>query len=486
VQSVALRLVVERDFAIATFVPEEYWTITGLFKATEGEFTAQLSQWQGKKPALKQKADAEAVLNALKGAAFSIQSVTPKQRQQKPPAPFITSSLQQTASSHLKMSPDLTMKLAQQLYERGYVTYHRTDSPAVSPEGAQMAAATIRTLYGERYLGSTKYGAKGNAQEAHECIRPTDTTVSPDALRLTLGKKEDRAADLYELIYKRFLASQMANAVFNEVHVRVIGGDAVFSAKGSQLAFDGFLRVYGYSEEKETVKRADEEDDDTPVNKQLPPLKAGEPVKALKLTPQQHFTKPPAPYTEALLVKALEQHGVGRPSTYAQTVVTIKKRGYVDIQSRKLTATALGKEVHQVLSMKLSGLFEVQFTAQMEMALDEIAAGKQNGRDYLRAFWTQVSPLFGQQIITATLSQVSRAPAKEKGESSAPKRTRRATSRKPSTKAKPPVHTAVSAEHGVCPQCGKGLVKRKGPRGEFLGCGGFPKCRYTRPLTEQK
>jgi len=484
VQSVALRLVVERDQAITTFVPEEYWTITGLFKAEHGEFTAKLSQWQGKKPTLKNQKDAEAVLMALKPAPFHIKSVTPKQRQQKPPVPFITSSLQQAASSHLKMSPDTTMKLAQQLYEGGHITYMRTDSPAISPEGEAMAKATIRRLYGENYLGSTRYTAKGNSQESHECIRPTDTEVSPQDLRLTLGKEGERAANLYELIYKRFLASQMANAIFNEVLVTIAGGAAIFSAKGSRLAFDGFLRVYGYTEERETVKRADEEDEDeTPTNKQLPPLTPNEPVKPLKLTPQQHFTKPPASYTEALLIKALEQNGVGRPSTYAQTVATIKQRGYVDILNRKLTATPLGQEVHQVLSTKLPGLFETAFTAQMETKLDEIADGKQNGRDYLQGFWTQVSPLFGQKVIEATLAQVASSTPTAKGDNPAPKRVRRTKSATSTRKATASTPIPISSEYGACPKCGKTLVKRKGPRGEFLGCSGFPKCRFTSPIT---
>lgn len=469
VQSAALRLVVERDHAIATFVPEEYWTITALFKAASGEFTARLTQWQGKKPNLKNQADAEAVLSALKGIPFQIRDVTPKQRQKKPPMPFITSSLQQTASSHLRLSPDTTMKLAQQLYEDGHITYMRTDSPAVSPEGEAMAKSKIRQLYGEKYIGSIRYAAKGNAQEAHECIRPTDTEVSPQTLREKLGKSDERAALLYELIYKRFLASQMANAVFDEVHVNVVGGAAIFSAKGSRLAFDGFLRVYGYDEEKEVVRRADEEEeDDTITNKQLPRLQGGESVQTLKLTPQQHFTKPLAPYTEALLIKALEQHGVGRPSTYSQTVATIKKRGYVANQNRKLAATELGREVHQVLATKLPGLFELSFTAQMETSLDEIAVGKQNGRDYLQAFWSQVSPLFGEQVITATL---------EKIQTSTPARKRTGARKQSGPK------TPVTTEYGVCPQCGKALVKRKGSRGEFLGCSGFPKCRFTKNLS---
>ena len=493
VQSVALRLVVERDLAIATFVPEEYWTITALFKAAGGEFTARLTQWQGKKPALKNKADAEAVLAALRGVSYQIKDVMPKQRQQKPPAPFITSSLQQAASSHLKISPDLAMKLAQQLYENGYITYMRTDSPAVSPEGQTMAKATIQKLYGANYVGNTRYGAKGNAQEAHECIRPTDTEVTPDAIRQTLGA----AAALYDLIYKRFLASQMANAVYDEVHVSVIGGAAVFSAKGSKLVFDGFLRVYGFSEEKEQAKRADEaeDDDEMPVNKQLPPLKAGEPVQALRLTPQQHFTKPPSPYTEALLVKALEQHGVGRPSTYAQTIATVKKRGYVEVNKRQLASTALGKEVHQVLDSKLKGLFEVPFTAQMETALDDIAAGKQNSREYLKAFWGKVSPLFGPAVIEATINQAERpgrsrtksaaASTDAAGESAAPKKPRRTrTAKKESAApATSPPPLADSILYGLCPKCNKPLVKRKGPRGEFLGCSGFPRCRHTSPIT---
>ncbi|MCA0454059.1 MAG: type I DNA topoisomerase [Chloroflexi bacterium] len=479
VQSVALRLVVERDQAIAAFVPEEYWTISGLFKAKAGEFTAKLTKWQGKKPALKNQADAEAVLTALRGLPFHIQDVTPKQRQQKPPAPFITSSLQQAASSHLKMSPDTTMKLAQQLYEGGYITYMRTDSPAVSPEGQAMARATITQLYGDHYIGSSRYAAKGNSQEAHECVRPTDTNVSPQSLRMTLGKDGERAAAVYELIYKRFLASQMANAVFNEVLVNVAGGAAIFSAKGSQLAFDGFLRVYGYTEEQETTKREDDEDEETATNKQLPPLAVNEAVQPIKLTPQQHFTKPPVAYTEALLIKSLEQNGVGRPSTYAQTVATIKQRGYVESLNRKLAATALGKEVHQVLSTKLLGLFETTFTAQMESSLDEIASGKQNGREYLQQFWTQVSPLFGQQVIAATLAPAAISTPAAKA-TRAKRTSARKTTRSPRKAAAAPV--AINSEYGACPQCGKALVKRKSARGEFLGCSSFPKCRFTRSL----
>ncbi len=253
-------------------------------------------------------------------------------------------------------------------------------------------------------------------------------------VRTEMALKSKRAADIYDLIYRRFLASQMASAIYDEVHVTVVSPEAVFSAKGSRLAFDGFLRVYNFDEEKELVKpeNADEVgDDDAPINQQLPPLKVNEPVKALKITFQQHFTQPPLSYSEALLVKALEQHGIGRPSTYAQTVGTIKKRGYVGVQKRRLFPTELGREVHAVLSSKLPGLFEVPFTAAMESALDEIAAGQRESKAYLKAFWQQVSPQFGETVIQAVVTARSGT-----------KTTR--SLRKPSTSKTAPVSTVVS------------------------------------------
>ena len=487
VQSVALRIVVERDEAIRNFVPQEYWVITGLFKAEKGEFTAKLTRWKNKKADIKTKAEADAVLDALKGADFRIGTVQPKQRIQKAPIPFTTSTMQQTASSHLKMSPDETMRHAQKLYEEGYITYMRTDSPAVSPEGEQMAKATLRSLYDERYIGKVTYKAKGNAQEAHECIRPTDTQVSPKAVKAALSEKDRRAADLYELIYRRFLASQMSPAVYDEVHVTVVGGDAVFSAKGSRLVFDGFLRMYNFDEEKERQSKkpsdADESDDeDDNTNKQLPPLTVGEAVKALKITAEQHFTKPPIHYSEALLVKALEQNGVGRPSTYSQTVATLKKRGYVTVEKRRLIATELGKEVHQVLSTKLAGLFEVPFTAEMEAALDEIAAGQRESKDYLKTFWSKVSPMFGETVIQKVVTQRASTRSSKSAKTGKTGKTGQPRKRRSTTK-KAVVDVAISPELGACPTCGKALVKRKSKHGEFIGCSGFPKCRFTKPIS---
>jgi DNA topoisomerase-1 len=506
VQSVALRLVVERDDAIRNFVPREYWTITGLFRVDKGELSAQLSRWKGKKPDLKTRAEAESVVSALQGVPFRIGSVQPKQRTQKPPAPFTTSTLQQAASSHLHMSPDETMRHAQALYEAGLITYMRTDSPAVSPEGQAMAKQTILAQYGEKYVGNSQYKAKGNAQEAHECVRPTDTKSAPESVRATMDAKSKRTGDVYDLIYRRFLASQMAAAIYDELHVTVTGGEAVFSAKGSRLAFDGFLRVYNLAEEKEAkpenvAENASEDDEDeTPTNKQLPPLTVNEPAKALKLTPQQHFTKPPAPYSEALLVKALEQHGVGRPSTYAQTVGTLKKRDYVKVEKKRLFPTDLGREVHGVLASKLPGLFEVPFTAQMEAALDEIAAGERESKVYLKSFWSQVSPKFGENVVqavvtprpatktaggsgtrrTTTRKASANAPTAGEGETAPKRRTKSPARTETSAKTEP--NAAVSSEFGVCPKCGKALLKRTGRNGAFIGCSGFPKCRFTKNL----
>jgi DNA topoisomerase-1 len=462
VQSVALRLVVVRDHEIATFVPEEYWTITGHFRAQGGDFQAKLQQWRGKKSQLKSQADAQSVLDALQGVDFKIGSVTPKRREKKAPAPFVTSSLQQAASSHLKIAPETTMKLAQMLYENGFITYMRTDSPAVSPEGQHMAREHIAEHFGDDYIGKgAQHRTKGKAQEAHECIRPTDVAVKLDAVRLAVDNP--KAIALYDLIQKRFLASQMANAIFDEVHVTVLGGEAVFATKGSRLAFDGFLRVYNLDEEREAKPREDAEDDDDNANQTLPPLKPDEPVKALKLVPKQHFTKPPAHYSEALLVKALEKHGVGRPSTFAQTVATLKKRQYVKLEKRRLHATDLGKQVHRVLDEHLTDLFAVAFTAQMETTLDAIAEGKQDSRAYLKQFWADVAPRFGEAIVAATLEAKPSARKSRK-----------------TTKTPKPVDPKDVV--GECPTCGRPLVKRKGKHGDFVGCSGFPKCRYTRNL----
>ena len=446
VQSVALRLVDEREQAIRTFVTEASWSITGTFRAKEGVFTAKLTLWKGASPTLKTADQAHTIIRAMEPASFIVATLTPKQRQQPPPPPFTTSSLQQLASSHLHLSPDATMKLAQQLYESGRITYMRTDSPAVSPEGTAMAHATITEQMGERYIGKHRYGAKGKAQEAHECIRPTDTATTPEAVRLELGVDGGKAPDLYELIYRRFLASQMASAIYDEVMVTVTGGEAVFSAKGSRLVFDGYLRLYTLKEEAES---SDEEDETT----QLPTLTVGEPLKVEALTPREHWTKPPTRYSEALLVKALERHGIGRPSTYASTLATLKKRGYVALEKRKLTVTPLGEQVVGVLLKHLPNLFKVSFTAEMETALDEIALGKQNGQTYLQTFWQGVAPQFGETVVQATVS--------------------------PSVK---PVAPSPSNSSVKCPKCGKPLKERTGQRGSFLGCTGYPDCRHTQSL----
>jgi DNA topoisomerase I len=444
VQSAALRLVVERETAITGFVPRATWSISGTFQAAGGSFIAKLTRWRGGPPELASATAAQAVVTALADVSFRVAALKPKKRVQKPPAPFTTSTLQQTASSHLKLSPDATMGLAQRLYEMGAITYMRTDSPAVSPEGTAMAHATITAAYGDSYVGKHSYGAKSGAQEAHECVRPTDTATSPTALRLDLGTDASRAADLYELIYRRFLASQCASAVHHDLHLAVSGGEALFTAKGSRLHFDGFLRVYDLREETET------DPDDAATATALPPLRDGEPLRATALTPKEHWTRPPSRYSEALLVRALEKHGVGRPSTYAATLATLKKRGYVAVEKRRLAPTALGVQVAGVLVEQLPDLFAVDFTAAMERALDDIAAGKRDARTYLTAFWTEAASQFGAAVVAATVNAGKTTP--------------------------PPVDESL----GVCPKCGGPLIRRSGKYGPFVGCSGFPACRFTR------
>ena len=430
--------------------PRSYWSITGTFRAAEGPFDAQLTRWQGQEPTLTTPDEAAAVVAALRDTAFGLQHVTPKKRARKPPPPFTTSTLQQAASSHLKLAPDATMRLAQTLYEAGLITYLRTDSPAVAPEGVTMAHATITAAYGPDYVGQHTYGATGNAQQGHECIRPTDTATTPDGARLALGTDKQQAADLYALIYDRFLASQMARAVYLQVTASVVGGEAVLTARGSRRVFDGFERVYDWREESEAHEA------DTP-QRELPPLTAGASVRAETFTPKQHWTRPPARYSEATLVRALERHGVGRPSTYAATLTTLTKRGYVHLKRRQLMPTSLGESVVGVLTSRLPALFAVDFTAGMEAALDEIAAGTRSGRAYLSAVWTTAAPQFGDSIVQATLN----------------------AGRTPKKRPAPDIDPAL----GSCPTCGHPLVTRHGKYGDFIGCSAFPHCRYTRKHT---
>ena len=449
VQSVAVRLIVEREREIRAFTPEEYWKITATLtpKTEHFPFDAELRQKGDAKIELKTEADANAVLNDLQGATYIVESVEKRQRKRTPPPPFITSTLQQEASRKLGFSAKRTMQIAQQLYEGvelgdegsvGLITYMRTDSVRLSNDALQMARAFIRAHYAPDYLPDKprQYKTKSGAQDAHEAIRPTDVNRTPDAVKPYLTPEQFR---LYELIWKRFVASQMAEAQLEVTSVNIRARDYLFRASGTVVLFDGFLRLY--QEGKDTAERDEEE---LPP---LPPLQQGELLDLLKLTPSQHFTQPPPRYTEATLVKTLEQNGIGRPSTYATILSTIQERGYVVLENRAFKPTPLGEAVNDFLVKHFPELFDVPFTARMESKLDEIEEGKAN--------WVQVVRLFFEPM----QQQLQRANDSDER-----------------------VEVPVVATDRACPTCDATMVRRTGRYGEFLACSRYPDCKTTLPV----
>jgi DNA topoisomerase-1 len=473
VQSVAVRLVVDREREIRNFMPEEYWTLhADLAKVADHaqHFLAKLMLIGGKKAELKSKADADAVIAALQGAAYTVDKIKREKKERRPWPPFTTSTLQQGASARLHMAPSETMKHAQQLYEGvdigagkavGLITYMRTDSTAVSPEAQQAARTFIAENYGADYLPDRPphYASRvKNAQEAHEAIRPTDVRRTPESLKPLLDR---RAWQLYDLIWRRFVASQMKPAVYDvtTVDVSAPGGGKthLFRAIGRALLFDGFLRVLEEPEEQS-------DDDDAP--QRLPPLAEGERLDLLALIPKQHFTKPPPRYTEAALVKALEERGIGRPSTYASIMATIKDRGYVAVEERRLGPTPLGEAVCDALIATFPSVMDYAFTAQLEDQLDDVSRGERGWTAVLGEWYGPFEQaLAGAKDILKTMP---RAPKPEvSGERPAKGRRGRKSERTP---AEPTGET--------CPECGKPLVKRAGKFGEFVGCSGYPACRY--------
>ena len=448
VQSVAVRLIVEREREIRAFVPEEYWKITATLtpKTEHFPFDAELRQKGDAKIELKTEADANAVLSDLQGATYIVESVEKRQRRRTPPPPFITSTLQQEASRKLGFSAKRTMQIAQQLYEGvelgdegavGLITYMRTDSVRLSNEALQMAREFIRANYAPDYLPDKprEYKTKAGAQDAHEAIRPTDVNRTPDAVKPYLTPEQFR---LYELIWKRFVASQMAEAQLEVTSVNIRARDYLFRASGTVVLFDGFLCLY--QEGKDTPERDEEE---LPP---LPPLQQGELLDLLKLTPSQHFTQPPPRYTEATLVKTLEQNGIGRPSTYATILSTIQERGYVVLENRAFKPTPLGETVNDFLVKHFPELFDVPFTARMESELDEIEEGKAN--------WVQVVRLFFEPM----QQQLQRANDSDER-----------------------VEVPIVATDRACPTCGATMVRRTGRYGEFLACSRYPDCKTTLP-----
>lgn len=471
VQSVTLRLVVEREQEIEAFVPQEYWSIEGRFESEGQQFKAMLYSLgkervqSNEKFLITSEQQAQDIVQRAKALQdYRIKSIERRERRRNAPPPFITSTLQQAASSRLGWTASRTMRVAQRLYEGidlpegtvGLITYMRTDSTRVSQEALAEVREFIPSQFGPAYLPKKPNFFTGkkaaNAQEAHEAIRPTSTKRTPEALRKHLSEEEYK---LYQLIWQRFVASQMTPAIFDQTTVNVGCQDAddplpgqtadaavhqlVFRAVGSVLKFDGYLRVYGHGDDPlrdETRSVHPEEGDNT--EKQLPPLRENAPAKLLAVTPEQHFTEPPPRYTDASLVKALEEMGIGRPSTYAPTIETLERRGYLERTGKSLKPTPLGREVTGYLVKSFPDVVAYEFTAQLEARLDKIEEGK--------AAWPKVVREFYEPF----LKDFAKVPQK------------------------------------LCPKCGRPLELKVSRFGQFLGCTGYPDCKYTERLELKK
>ena len=451
VQSVATRLVVDRENEIRAFQPKEYWTLDVTLNrlGKPGSFVARY--WgEEKKRELETEEQTLAVMADIDGKEFTVTNVKKAEKKRSSAPPFTTSTLQQEASRKLGFTPKKTMMIAQQLYEgvdvegegtTGLITYMRTDSLRLSDEAMDAAADFIRSRYGRDYY----YGAhhvfktKAGAQDAHEAIRPSHVELEPERVRGSLTTDQYK---LYKLIWSRFLATQMANAVFDTVSIDTECAGHVFRASHQSLRFSGFMAVY----------EEGRDDEDEAVGSPLPELAAGEKAAPSKTVKEQHFTQPPARYTEATLVKAMEEKGVGRPSTYAATVSTIEDREYVEKQDKRLVPTPLGEVVTGLMMERFNDIIDVEFTANMESRLDDVEAGKQNWKDLLADFYKDFS------------KELSDAEEALEG-----------------------VHLKVPEEETdeVCELCGRKMVIKTGRFGKFLACPGYPECKNTKPLVER-
>ncbi len=451
VQSVALRLIVERQKEIDTFVPEEYWSITASLDAEKPPaFEAKLVEEQGKKIKIPGLNKASELTKKAGSAVFEVVEVKKKERSRKAVPPFITSTLQQEASRKLKMSGSRAMRIAQQLYEGleigdqgsvGLITYMRTDSPRIAPEAMQAARSFIEKKYGKEYLPDKPNVFKGKktAQEAHEAIRPTSMDLSPDKVAPFLDRAQ---LSLYKLIWNRFVASQMAPAKFDVTTADIRADDLTFRVTGSVMKFDGFLKVYEQPDAKE--RTSDEGSDE---DRMLPPLKKGQTLDLRKLSPRQHFTQPPPAYNEASLIKELEEQGIGRPSTYAEIVSTIQRRKYVEAVDKRFKPTLLGRIIDSLLLESFPNLLSTTFTAQMESDLDRIEEGEASWTDTLETFYGP----FESKLQDAKENMQN---IKRNG-----------------------LPTSLT-----CPECGEPLILRSGRYGLFLGCADYPDCEYTRNI----
>jgi len=450
VQSVATRLISDREEEIENFVPEEYWTIEAKLSQIKGKaaFNAKFYGNAQGKIELSDESTVNGIIGEIEGKKFVVTKVKKSEKKRTPAPPFITSTMQQEAARKLGFTTKKTMMVAQQLYEgveikghgaMGLVTYIRTDSTRVSVEAQNEAREYIKEKYGDSFVPPEirVYKNKSASQDAHESIRPTYVKFNPDEIKDSLTNEQYK---LYKLIWERFVASQMSSAVYDTLSVDIAVGDYVFKAAGSKVKFPGFMSVY--------IEGRDDDGESDDVN--IPALEEGEALDLKKLDPKQHFTQPPPRYTEATLVKTLEEKGIGRPSTYAPTITTILARGYVEKEKKFLYPTELGKIVTDIMKNNFKDIVDIQFTAQLENMLDEVEVGGKKWVEIMKEFYKDFS---------AVLSEAEESIGQ--------------------------VEIPVEVSDVICEKCGKNMVVKMGRFGKFLACPGFPECWNSKPIVEE-
>ena len=447
VQSVALKMLCDREQEIKEFIPQEYWDMDAVLKCKNKEFEVSFYGDKNGKVEITGKEQLDKIIEEIKGEEFKVSEVKKGQRTRKAPVPFTTSTMQQEASKALNFATQKTMRIAQQLYEGvdlkkrgtvGLITYLRTDSTRISDSAQAHAKEYITENYGSEYVRKVPHKTKeqGKIQDAHEAIRPTDVSITPEEVKSQLPRDQFR---LYQLIWKRFMASQMDSTIYETINVRIKANDYEFRAATSKVTFDGFMKVY-----------TDDDNKKISTNKAIAKLDENSELELVEFNENQHFTQPPARYTEASLVKAMEEQGIGRPSTYAPTIGTITGRRYATKEKKNLFVTELGEAVNRVMNMAFADIVDMKFTANMESLLDSVERGKMDWKDIIRNFYPQLD------------AEVKEA--EEKLEK---------------------IHIADEESDEVCDQCGRRMVVKYGPYGKFLACPGFPDCRNTKSYMEK-
>lgn len=437
VQSVAVRLIVDREEQIEKFIPEEYWSLEAKLNSKKKSFNAKFFKLDGAKAEIKSEDDMNKVLKHLEDKKYYVKEIVEGEKRKNPAPPFTTSTLQQEASRKLGFAIKRTMSVAQTLYESGIITYMRTDSTRISEEARSACKEEIVNQYGSEYYENRYYKTKKDAQDAHEAIRPTYINVKPEEIKEKYSSDQYK---LYKLIYERLLASQMSSAVYSTVTADIEAGNCTFRANGSKIKFSGFMKVYVEGNDEGLIEK----------DVILPELKKGEEVTLKELLPEQHFTEPPARFTEASLVKMLEEKGIGRPSTYAPTITTILDRRYIEREKKTLYPTELGRVVDDLLKDNFEEIVNVEFTAQMEEKLDEVAEGNVKWKNVIKDFYDPFA-----KNLEEVEEKIGKVEIKDE-ETDIP-----------------------------CDKCGRMMVIKMGRYGKFLACPGFPECRNVKSLVQK-